>query len=423
MDAPLKFGGQAGARLEPEGPEDAFAISELIEQLTGFVRRQFPIFVFIIACSVVLGSVYLFTTPASFTSHAMLLIDSSKVRILQQQEAPLGDLPIDTAQVETQVEILKSESIGLSVIKELKLTEDPEFVGAGPGLIGRIVGLFTRSEMPSDATLARHALATFLAKRSVTRVGHTYVLDIGYTSLDPNRSATIANAMADAYIVDQLESKYQATRRASHWLQDRIKELRQQASDADRAVLDYKEKNRIVSVGGSSVGGGPRLLGEQQLEDLNTQLGNARAAAEDAKARLERINDVMQRDVPDAAVTDSLKSDVINRLRNNYLDMSAKEAIWAARYGADHLAAVNLRTQMAELKRSIHDELGRIAESYKSDYEIAKSRVEGLEGELQKLVASSQLTNRDRLGLTDLESTAKVYHSIYDNFLQRYMEA
>jgi polysaccharide biosynthesis transport protein len=353
----------------------------------------------------------------------MLLIDTSNVRILQQQ-VPLGDVPIDTAQVETQVEILKSENIGLSVIKDLKLTEDPEFVASGGGLVGRILGLFASPKAQSETGLTRQALGTFLAKRSIVRVGRTYVLDIGYTSLNPARSATVANAIADAYIVDQLESKYQATRRASGWLQDRIKELRKQASDADRAVLDYKEKNHIVAVGGGAAGNsGPRLLGEQQLEELNTQLGSARSAAEEAKARLERITEVLKKDVPEATVTDSLHSDVINRLRNNYLDMAAKEAIWSARYGPNHLAAVNLRTQMAELRRSILDELGRIAQGYKSDYEIAKTRVEGLERNLQNLVANSQVINRDRLGLTDLESTAKVYHTIYDNFLQRYMEA
>jgi len=423
MDAPLKFGGQTVAQSEPHRPEDNFAIAELIEQLTGFVRRQFPIFIFITACSLALGLVYLLTTPPSFTSHAMLLIDSSKLRILQQQQTPIGDVPIDTAQVETQVEILKSENIGLSVVKEMKLMEDPEFTGSGAGLLGWIVGNVASGGGRSQTQLERSALGAFLGKRSISRVARTYVLDIGFTSLNPARSAAIANAIADAYIVDQLESKYQATKRASVWLQDRIKELRQQASDADRAVLDYKEKNKIVSVGGMSAGGGPRLLGEQQLEDLNTQLGSARAAAEEAKARLQRVNEVMQKDVPDATVADSLRNEVINRLRNNYLDLSAKEAIWSARYGSTHLAAVNLRTQMAELRRSIHDELGRIAEGYKSDFEITKTRVAGLEGELQKLVASSQITNRDRLGLTDLESTAKVYHSIYDNFLQRYMEA
>ncbi|MBU6461126.1 MAG: polysaccharide biosynthesis tyrosine autokinase [Bradyrhizobium sp.] len=427
----MNFNKQISDRFELEKQDesaDAFGFADLVERLTGFVRRQYPIFVFIIACALALGLVYLITTPAKYTSHAMLLIDSSKLRILQQ-EAPLGDIPIDTAQVETQVEILKSENIGLSVIKDLKLTDDPEFVGSGHGLIGTILGFLSspfgflaKPNDASDTKLVRHVLATFLSNRAVTRVSRTYVLDIAYTSLKPDRAATIANAIADAYIVDQLEAKYQTTRRASVWLQDRIKELRKQATDADRAVLDYKEKNNIVAVGGAA-NGGTRLLGEQQLEQLNSELGSARAAAEEAKARLERINEVMKKDVPDATVTDTLHSEVINRLRNQYLDIAAKEAIWSARYGSTHLAVVNLRTQMAELRRAIIDELGRIAQSYKSDYEIAKSRVDGLEKNLQTLVADSQITNRDKLGLRDLESTAQVYHTLYDNFLQRYMEA
>jgi polysaccharide biosynthesis transport protein len=422
MDAPLNFSRQAAVRLQPDSPDEVYTASEYIEQLTGFVRRQFPIFIFVTACCLALGFVYLLTTPPNYTAHAMLLIDSSKLRFLQEQQSPVADVPIDAAQVETQVEILKSQNIGSSVVKEMKLADDPEFAGSKTGLFGWIMERVLPGGAQSQTGLERRALAAFLAKRSIARVDRTYVLDVGFTSLNGGRAAAIANAIADAYIVDQLDAKYQATKRASVWLQDRIKELRKQATDADRAVLDYKEKNQIVSVGGNSPGG-PRLLGEQQIEDLNTQLGTARAAAEDAKAKSERINDVMQRDVPDAAVTDSLHSDVINRLRNQYLDIAAREAIWSAKYGVNHLAAVNLRTQMTELRRSIHDELGRIAESYKSDSEIAKSRVDGLERELQKLVASSQVVNRDKLGLTDLESTAKVYHSIYDNFLQRYMEA
>jgi capsular exopolysaccharide synthesis family protein len=424
MDVPLNFNRQGGTRFDRETPpEESFAISEAIEQLSGFVRRQFPIFVFITSCCLALGLVYLLTTPPSFTSHAMLLIDSSKLRVLQQQDAPMTDVPIDTSQVETQVEILKSENIGLSVVKDLKLAQDPEFVGSGSGLFGWFAGLFSSSspKVQSETKLDRAALGSFLSKRTVSRVQRTYVLDIGFTSLNSARSAEIANAVADAYIVDQLQSKYQATKRASAWLQDRIKELRQQASDADRAVLDYKEKNNIVSVGGTT--DNPKLLGEQQITELNTQLGEARAQAEEAKARLERINDVLKQDVPDAAVADSLHSDVINRLRNQYLDLAAKEAIWSVRYGVNHLATVNLRTQMTELRRSIQDELSRIAQSYKSDYEIAKTRAEGLEHNLEGLVANSQVINRDRLGLRDLESTAQVYHTLYNSFLQRYMEA
>ena len=213
------------------------------------------------------------------------------------------------------------------------------------------------------------------------------MLDIAYTSLSPARAAGIANAVADAYITDQLESKYQATRRASAWLQDRIKELRGQASIADRAVLEYKERNNIVDVGGTMAtggGAGSRLLGEQSLSELNTQLSSARNTTAEAKARLERITEVMKQDLPDAAVADSLHNEVINRLRNQYLDLSARASIWTARYGQNHLATVNLRTQMNEIRRSIVDELGRIAQSYKSDYEIAKNRQESLEQTLAK---------------------------------------
>ena len=406
------------------------SISELIEQVTGFVRRQFPIFLFVTACAVGIGLAYLFTTPARYTAQAMLLIDSSRARMLQTQQAAMGEIPLDTAQVETQVEVLKSENIGLAVIKDLHLTDDPEFIGTGGGLVGAVFRLMSASsglsETKSESDLARGALKTFLGNRTITRVGRTYVLNIAYTSLSAGRAAAIANGIADAYIVDQLEAKYQTTKRASIWLQDRIKELRLQATAADRAVLDYKEKNNIVDTGpGSGTGNnnGRLLLGEQQIAELSTRLSTARGDKAEAKAKLDRINDVMKQDVPDAGVADSLHSEVINRLRNQYLDMAARERIWSVRYGANHLAAVNLRVQMDETRRSIADELNRIAQSYKSDFEIATARETDLQKNLDALVVEARSTNRDRLGLRDLESQAQVYHTIYDNFLQRYMEA
>jgi succinoglycan biosynthesis transport protein ExoP len=408
---------------------DALSLSDLAEQINGFIRRQYPIFVFIVSTAFAIGLIYLFTTPPRYTAHALLVIDSSKLRVLQDQHTPLLDAPLDTSQVETQVEVLKSDNIGHAVIKDLDLIHNEEFGGDSGGLFGAFVGLvskfFSSPEPLSEAAKVRKALGVFKTNRNITRVARTYVLDIAYSSLSPARSASIANAIADAYISDQLEAKYQATRRAGGWLQDRIRELRLQAAQADKAVLDYKEKNKIIDIGtDSSLGrSGSRLLGEQALSELNTQLVTARNATGEAKAKLDRIQDVMNQEVPDAAVTDSLHNEVITRLRNQYLDMSGKEAVWSSRYGADHLATVNLRVQMNELRHSIANELGRIAGSYKSDYEIAKERQISLEKAFAKQVSEAQSINRDRLGLNDLESTAHVYHTIYDNFLQHYMEA
>ena len=135
----------------------------------------------------------------------------------------------------------------------------------------------------SENALTRRALGRFMGRRDIKRVARTYVLDLSYTSFSPGKAAAVANAIGEAYLLDQLESKYQATRRASTWLQDRVAELRDQAIKADREVLEFKEKKNIVSLGGSKEGA--RLLSEQQVVDLNTQLASAKSP-QSAKQRL-----------------------------------------------------------------------------------------------------------------------------------------
>jgi succinoglycan biosynthesis transport protein ExoP len=133
------------------------------------------------------------------------------------------------------------------------------------------------AEPSSEYTGTRKALQRFQNKLTVKRVGLSYVIEISYQSLSATRAAQIANAVAEAYIVDSLESKYQASRRAAVWLQDRMKELRSQASTAERAVADYKAQNNIVDAGG-------RLLSDQQLAEINSSMTVARTQRAEAEA-------------------------------------------------------------------------------------------------------------------------------------------
>src|SRR5208282_5740358 len=140
----------------------------------------------------------------------------------------------------------------------------------------------------------------------------TYVMEITFISRDADHAAQVANAVADAYILDQLEAKYQTTRRAAQWLQDRLKELRTEASTAERAVVDFKTKNNIVDTGG-------RLMNEQQLAELNSALIQARALTAEAKARFDRVQQILVAGDVDptaaaaATVTDTLHSEVITK--------------------------------------------------------------------------------------------------------------
>ena len=107
--------------------------SQVLEFAVNFVRRQYVVLAIAVALTTMLGVVYLITTPPTFTSYAKMIIDTRKVQVFQQQSI-MGDLGLDLAAVESQVEVLKSQNIALSVVKENHLTENPDFVGSGSGL-------------------------------------------------------------------------------------------------------------------------------------------------------------------------------------------------------------------------------------------------------------------------------------------------
>jgi succinoglycan biosynthesis transport protein ExoP len=412
------------AEFDVSRSTEMMSTGALFDAFISLARRRFGIIVLIFSLSVVCGAVYLYITPPKFWAQGALLIDTKKSQLFQQQAAA-SDIEMDSGAVDSQIEVLRSENIATAVIKDLHLTTEPEFVGSKPGILRTILGYLRPTVPASELELQQRAYGVFSNGLVAKRIGLTYVIEIGFLSLSPDRAAQIVNATADAYINDQLEAKYQATRRASGWLQDRIQELRQQASTAERAVLDFKKANNIVDTGG-------RLIGEQQLAELNSQMVLARAATSEAHARLNRISEITKNDVsdidnvlrsPDAAVADALKNEVINKLRSEYLELANREAVYSVRLGHDHLLVVNLRNQMFEIRRSIMDELKRIAETFKSDYQIAMAREQSIERSLADAVSQYQTTNQAQVSLKDLDSTAQTFRALHDNFVQRYMES
>ncbi|MBO0732993.1 MAG: AAA family ATPase [Methylocapsa sp.] len=402
----------------PEHGAVGVNLGQSFRSIAAIVHRQLPIFV-LVPFMLALGLLYIATTPPAYTAVAKILIDTHKLPTFQQQQEPT-DQPIDNIAVATQVEVLTSENVSLAVIKDLELTKDPEFTGPGTGLIGAIRHLissaFESDTTQSETKLQRRALAAFEARRKISRVPQTYAVNISFWSVDPGKASRIANAIGEAYVNDQLEARYESTRRASAWLRDRINNLRAEASADSWAVVEFKQKNNIVESGG-------KLMNEQQMGELNSQLTLARAATAEAKARLERIKEVMSKDIPDDSVADALNNQVVIKLRQQYLELVGRESIWSKQYGPNHLATIGLRNQIAELRRNIADEMQKIADSYQSDYEIALAREKSIVNSLKTSVAQSNITNQAQVQLRELESKAQTSQSTYDNFLQRYTEA
>ena len=419
----------AGPDLEFEGAGSAGPID--FDQLLAAARRQARVVAAAAAVALLLGLAYTATAVPKYTATTDILIDSQKDQ--NALSASIAELTFDTGAIDSQVEVMKSEKIALSVISTMNLTSDPEFMGSRGTLIGQAFGLLRvvfdfsgwfltrqKSGAESDADLKRAAMSELMANLDVRRVARTYVLAVGYTSPDRNKAAAIANAFAEAYLTDQLDSKFEATRRAAGWLQTRIADLKQQSLAADFAVQKFKaDKGIVVTTGGDK----PGLISDQQLTDLNEQIGLARADTAKAEARYQQIEDLLKSGRVGASVPDSLANPVINDLREKFLAASKTEAQLESKLGAGHLQVINLRREMEEYQRLIFEELQRIGESYRSDAEVARQKEQSLTLSMSGLVGASAGTNQTLVQLRELERESETYKNLYQTFMQRYQEA
>jgi polysaccharide biosynthesis transport protein len=399
----------------------------LLHICLGVVRRQFWVILFCLTLGLAAGVVYLLITPPTYTAWATMLLDSRKGGV--QQKSVLGDSPADAVWIDSQVGVLTLErdKIGQLVAEKLNLATKPEIYDPGDGVISGLLATISRffqRETPdeqgakSESARTQQAAGAVGGGLDVKRVGFSYLVNINFSSHSQDLAVKIANAAADAYVVAEMNARYEGLRQASDWLQERYQTLRDQASTADRAVVEFKSKNNIVTSEG-------KLINDQQLNEINNRLGTARAHTADEEARLSQIEVVLKDQektgTVDTTVPDALVNPIITRLRIQYLDLLAREADWSARFGRNHLAVVNLRNQARDIRNSTHQELMRIAESYRSDLAIAKKNEAELEKQLAAIVA--QIPNDAQITLRGLESSAQSYRKFYDNFLLNYTES
>jgi exopolysaccharide transport family protein len=405
----------------PREQAEENGLGELVNFALGFLRRQYSVIIFTAALALAASVIYLRIAPPTYTAQVKVLFGNPKAQFVQQQSV-LAETPVDVAQIESQIQILTSKAIATSVINQLKLADDPEF--KDPGRSWRsVVREWLGGTPPARPVDPMDRLVDDFDKRlSAIRLGYSTVIEIGFSASNAERSAVIANAIANTYITDQLNAKFDASRTATAWLQDRLRELGKQALTAERAVNVFKSQNNIVAVDG-------KLMDEQQVADLNSRLVAARAQTSEALTRLNRLETILASNSADSASigsldasgSDALSNPIIINLRQQYLENARREVEYSARLGRDHLAVVNLRTQMKGIRTSILDEVRRLAGSSRSDFEVAKQRQQDIEKQLALAVSQSRTTNSAELTMRELETSAKGYRSFYESFLQRYM--
>ena len=211
-------------------PGPVVSLTDVLAVLA-FIRRHVPIIS--LTCLAALGAatLYLMTAVPTFTAKALLIVNS---------KATLVDPSAVSTVLESQIAIIKSETIASAVIEQLDLAQDPEFTaGQGSGMISRLLGW---SKPPTEASAARYAVEPFERKLSAKRVGPTYLVEITFDSRDPDRAAQILNAVAEKYITRQMD---RGGLQEEKWIKDRLNELSTQALAAQKALDDYRKSQNV----------------------------------------------------------------------------------------------------------------------------------------------------------------------------------
>ncbi|MBS9475734.1 polysaccharide biosynthesis tyrosine autokinase [Ancylobacter radicis] len=400
------------ARLEESGQLD-------IHSIVDFLLRRWKMILAIMISVLAATVVVLLTLTPKYTSTAEVLLDSSSRQTLGDQLSPGQDPTV----MDDQISIMTSVNFLRRVVEREKLTEDPEFGVSKPSLFGWIMSFFPSGAPAVNAGGAvadpdaipsnvRGTISRLKRAMTVARSGRSSIISIAVESESGEKSARLANAIADAYIVDQLENRFDSARRATTWLTDRLQSLRDALRKSEEEAVRFRTDNNLVAVGS-------KTLNEQQLSEVNAELVQIQTEAAEKKAKYEQARDLVESGGKVDTIPDVIRSAVIGDLRGRLAAVSAREADLVSRYGERHPLVVNVRAERREVERLISAEIQRIIANLQNDYDVAQSRAEAMAANVAAASGQASSDNSLTIRLRELERDAQANRTLYETFLNQ----
>jgi exopolysaccharide transport family protein len=350
-----------------------------------------------------------------------LLIDTRSSNVVDV-DAVLSGIGENDKQFQSQLEIIRSTTVARRVMKQLDLKNNPEFQPKESLLSSLWTKVFPASKeeaikpQPTERDLLEDAIInTLKANLSVSVRRRSLVVNVSYTALSPKNAAKIANAFAEAYRVDHLETKYDATKRANDWLNQRLSILRDRVRASEQAVEVYRAENNLHEAEGTTIN-------EKQISELNQQLILARAKTAESSAKVSQIAKVRKEGGSAASFADAQQSQIITQLRSKASEIGRELAQLTAKYGRKHPEVISVRSQLADIRRQINSAVELIVNTARNELEVSKSREQSIIDSLDKLKSNSFSENQAAVYLRELEREAETNRTLYQSFLTRFKE-
>ena len=408
------------ASLESARPDErTIDLAGLIDIL----RRRLKLIVVTVLCILALAVGYiLFTTP-TYMADAKILVDPRKKHTVGTEVVPSGfgeNFAESFALVDSQVKVILSDAVLRPVVQSQHLSLDEEF-GAPrePNLFVQIwrglAGLLSGGAPAGSDNPEERALTALVKHLKVARDEQTFVIEIDVTTQDPTKSARLAQTIAQSYLADQSNDKAETTQRVSALMDGQLATLRQRLADAENAVETFRSAHNLQEADGE-------LIDTHQLNGLNEGLISAQTDLVQVESKYNQLQQLLKNGVDPTMVSDAIASDTIARLREQYAFAARKEATLAANLLPSHPQMMQAHSEVLRLHDLIRDEVERIADAIKLQYEVAKQRLATADQALAESRQETDINDSARVKLRELERDARTTRSVYESFLSRVKE-
>jgi polysaccharide biosynthesis transport protein len=396
-----------------------------------------------------------------YTASVLVEINARQARVVDF-DSVLTAIPTDNETVQTEIAIIQSRKIAQRTIERLNLNRDPEFNPAlrAPGLIedwrnwladwitiavngtpdqtstgdtsrervpvGFLAGIIAdladylaprrndgASEEDRITREKDRVVDEFLEKLSVKPGGRSRIVEIIFESQNAKIAAAATNAVADFYIVAQLEAKFEATKRATTWLNERVAQLQDEVVSKERVIEEYRARSGLLQ-GGRNI-----TLASEQVSELNAQYVLELARLAEAQARLRQANKLLTSPNAIESSIEVLQSPLIRELRGQEALLERQIAELSEEYGNRHPTLLNAQAQLRDLRTKIQLEVNRVIEGLRNEVAVAHARSSSLADSLEKYKQEIAQLNQSEVQLRSLEMDATASRTLLETLLER----
>ena len=399
-------------------------------------RRKHVLFGVTVLGTVIAALIAFQMTP-QYTANSTVMVDPRESKVVNV-ESVISGLPADQETIASEIEVLMSRGLAARVIRKLRLYDRLEFnsrlrpetrwqklkSAIGPrnwvpeSWIDLVSGASASPPRTEEEILDVERVSIIdrlINTLTVERMGRSRVISISVTLPDSALAASVANTLADLYIVEQLEAKFEATKRATDWLNERLTGLRQAVQTSERAVEAFRKSSGLVE--GKGV-----VLASQQVSELNTQLIVARTKRAEAEARLRQVQELMKSTSSVESLAEVLGSPLIQGLRTQEAEIQRRAAELSQEFGAKHPRMINIRAEIADIQSKISVEINKIVQGLRNEVEVARVRENSLNASLEALETRVASLNQREVQLRALQREAEANRTLYETFLSRFKE-